>query len=229
MARMRHWVTFIIVSTAIVAPATAQAGTAAVTKPTGATRIAQFTAAPGERNKLRVRVSGSGSAVLFIDIGRLPITPGAGCTAFRGKPNEAICSLPTRFTVAQAQLGDRDDFADLDSLGRTQVNAAGGGGDDNVIVGRRATRWSIAGGNGDDRLGAKAESAFSSSLRGGAGNDRLTGSNGSDRLFGDAGNDTLKGRGARDRYSCGSGRDRAQVRASEGEVAGRACEGKNLP
>jgi len=229
MARMRHWVTFIIVSTAIVAPATAQAGTAAVTKPTGATRIAQFTAAPGERNKLRVRVSGSGSAVLFIDIGRLPITPGAGCTAFRGKPNEAICSLPARFTVAQALLGDGNDFADLESLGRTQVNAAGENGDDNILVGRRATRWSIAGGNGNDRLGAKGDSAFSSSLRGGAGNDRMTGSKGSDRLIGDAGDDTLRGLGAKDRYSCGSGRDRAQVRASEGETAGSSCESKNLP
>ncbi|HYI38481.1 MAG TPA: hypothetical protein VEX39_17880 [Thermoleophilaceae bacterium] len=226
---MRHWATFTFISIAIVAPGTAQAGTAAVTRSEGPTRIAQFTAARGEDNNLRVRVSGSGRAVLFIDLRRLPITPGAGCVPYRGRPNEAICSLTTRFTLAQALLGDRNDRADLDSLGRTQVNAAGGDGDDNVIVGRRATRWSIAGGNGDDRLGAKAESAFSSSLRGGAGNDRLTGSNGSDRLFGDAGNDTLKGRGSRDRYSCGSGRDRAQVRASEAEVAGRACEGRNLP
>jgi len=227
---MRHWATtFIFLSIAIVAPGTAHAGTAAVTKSTGPTRIAQFTAARGEVNNLRVRVSGSGRAVLFIDLRRLPITPGAGCAPYRGRPNEAICSLPTRFTLAQALLGDRNDFADLDSLGRTQVNAAGENGDDNVIVGRRATRWSVGGGNGNDRLGAKGESALASSLRGGAGNDKLTGSNGSDRLFGDSGNDTLKGRGGKDRYSCGAGRDRAQVRASEGEVAGRACEGTNLP
>jgi Ca2+-binding RTX toxin-like protein len=226
---MRHWATFTVISIAIVVPGTAQAGTAAVTRSTGVTRVAQFTAERGEVNKLRVRVSGSGTTVLFIDIGGLPIDPGSGCEPYRAKVNEAICSLPARFTVAQALLGDRNDFADLDSLGRTQVNAAGENGDDNVIVGRRATRWSIGGGNGDDRLGAKGESALGSSLRGGAGNDTLTGSNASDFLIGDAGNDTLKGRGAKDRYSCGSGRDRAQVRASEGETAGSACEGKNLP
>ena len=129
--------------------------------------MAQFTAERGEVNKMRVRVSGSGTTVLFIDLGGLPIDPGSGCEPFRGKVNEAICSLPTRFTVAQALLGDRNDFADLDSLGRTQVNAAGENGDDNMIVGRRATRWSIGGGNGDDRLTAKGDSALSSSLRGG--------------------------------------------------------------
>ena len=229
MARMRHWATFIFISIAIVAPGAAQAGTAAVTRPAGPTRIAQFTAERGEVNKLRVRVSASGRTVLFIDLGRLPITPGAGCIAYRGKPNEAICSLPARFTLAQALLGSGNDFADLDSLGSTQVNAAGEDGDDNILVGRRATRWSIAGGNGNDRLGAKGESALSGSLRGGAGNDRLTGSKGSDRLIGDAGDDALRGGAGKDRYSCGTGRDRAQVRASEGEVAGSSCEGKNLP
>jgi Ca2+-binding RTX toxin-like protein len=160
--------------------------------------------------------------------------------------SEALCSLTPGFTVAQALLGDADDYASLDSRGPTQLNATGDDGDDRISVQKLTRRSSIGGGPGDDTLTAKSQSPTSSALRGGSGNDSMKGSKGADLMIGDAGDDLLRGLGGRDRFfagddddqvfaagdpqagvekvSCGAGRDRAQLDEAE-EASATGCEG----
>jgi Ca2+-binding RTX toxin-like protein len=94
-----------------------------------------------------------------------------------------------------------------------EVNA--GGGDDTVKIGRGVPiPVTLRGGPGDDRLSGGSENdrlvggAGDDVLLGRAGDDRLYGGPGRDKLIGAAGDDVLSGGPGRDQVIPGSGKDR---------------------
>jgi hypothetical protein len=91
------------------------------------------------------------------------------------------------------------------------VTIDAGGGRDNVSIrGLPRVSYMVDGGPGNDTLAGRRDfdapgAAFT--LRGGDGNDNLTGDSGADELDGGAGNDTLRGNGGDETVLGGSGTD----------------------
>lgn len=88
-----------------------------------------------------------------------------------------------------------------ESLNRISVTVNGGSGNDNLTANSHAT---LRGGDGDDVL---TGSEANDSLFGGKGDDILVGNGGDDLLQGDDGGDTLRGGEGRNRLNGGKGRD----------------------
>lgn len=203
-------------------PASGSASTAAITATTTSdgcfecetftlAQILVYRAAPGEVNDVVVR--GDGDAIVLTDAGAT-ITPQDGCTSVT--PNQVRCTA-TAMQLATAgekpytkpdesaldlDLGDGDDrtVLDLEALGK--VDEFGGGVAD--------------GGAGNDTLTLTDRHTIATRLRGGLGNDTLTGGSrtdsldgggGDDKLNGAGGSDTLLGSAGADVYDGGAGRD----------------------
>ena len=188
-SRTRIWgVAATVAALAVVAPASALAGTARlrdVADPDlGATQVLVYQADSGERNVVSAGVA-SRSFTLSDAAG---VTPGPGCVAQGAtKVSCALASGKGAGGVALT-LGDRSDTA--------------------VSSGAEAL---VSGGRGNDRL---TGSRRPDSLLGGSGNDRLSGRGGQDELVGGSGNDRIRARDTfPDAVSCGPGRDRASLDA----------------
>jgi Ca2+-binding RTX toxin-like protein len=194
---------------ALAASAPVALGATAQTLVTAQKRWVVYTAAPGEHNRLTLKVSISNRNVLFADAGAT-ITPGPGCAAEIGGTVE--CGIVQGIGLVRVDLGDESDRADATTQtpGSAQVNIAGRSGDD-VIQAHGPTRFELSGGAGDDWLsGGQGPDV----LDGGPGHDTLIGRWGSDVLLGDSGPDLLlagPGDGA-DRLYGGSGNDHLDAR-----------------
>jgi Ca2+-binding RTX toxin-like protein len=203
-------------------PAAAQASTARIDTETVSdgcfecetltlAQILVYRAAPGEVNDVTVR--GDGKAIVLTDAGAT-ITPQDGCTLV--DPHQVRCTATaaqlastdgaTYAAPAESalnlDLGDGDDRAvlDLPQLGKVTEYGAGvadgGAGADALSVTDRMTVFThLRGGTGDDTLTGALRGDL---LDGGAGDDRLSGGGGSDRLFGSAGGDVYDGGAGRD-------------------------------
>ncbi len=153
-----------------------------------------FTAAPGERNDLRLAVRGG--RVVLEDRGA-PLVAGRGCA--RLDERHVGCRIvPHRDAYAEfnvligATLGDEPDRARIEAVRipgapNGVVQVAGGAGDDRLSagsgeMGTRVGRAKLDGGDGNDLLRG---SRFADTLVGGAGADVLTGHGGDDVLTGD--------------------------------------------
>jgi hypothetical protein len=144
-----------------------------------------------------------------------------GCSLGEEKAGRrpAICTAPRGFPIRIA-LGGGDDRLRMDGdVGRSEVPPGqpataidmGSGDDEVTFVGTGgplpdgSPPVSAVGGTGNDKLTSIGGPAV---LRGGPGEDRLTGSDGgADRIFGDAGVDVLRGRGGDDLLDGGLGPD----------------------
>ena len=171
------------------APA-AEGATVAVVDP----ELAQveFTAVPGETNRLTVTAAEGPARLIFRDSGAA-ITPGTGC-AGGGEPGVAVeCAMPGAQVVAGATLfvalDDGDDSVDASLLPRPFASGSlapefrGGAGSDTIL-----------GGEGVDKIVP------------GAGDDRAFGARGDDYLVADPtpdGTDLIKGGEGRDFASYG--------------------------
>jgi hypothetical protein len=150
-----------------------------------------FTAAPGERNEVRMAPHPEG--VRIVDAGA-SITTGPFCRAVT--PSEARCGPPApEGLVATVFTGDGPDsaFADIGTV------FLGPGRDHGYAEGA-----SIDGGPGDDRL---ISATAANSLAGGSGGDYLSGIGGDETFAGGPGSDRIVARGGADRIEAGSGPD----------------------
>ena len=150
----------------------------------------RYIAAPGERNSIML----TGYSVAD----GAPITAGPGCQAGASSyQNSASCwGTVDRIYV---ELGDGDDFAQLDGIARIPIELHGGPGGDAVNGGGErdllyggAGSDQLDGGDGDDLLDG---GPGSNNLRAGAGDDHAVGGDGNDNIWGGAGSDVLEGRG----------------------------------
>ncbi len=187
-----------------------------------------FTAAPGESNNVSFSFEVAGASTTrsrLIVSDQNPIEAGAGCE--RIVETTVAC---TAETVGSFELGD---FADRIAAPGGVNGVSGGAGDDILSVsggpadGGEGDDVVIAdngrGGPGDDFLSVVSGDAGAGNdilrclrdglchLRGGPGNDRLTGGNAGnspDQLAGGSGSDFLDGRDGRDTLAGGRGDDR---------------------
>ena len=147
-----------------------------------------YTAAAGEINALNLTSLGRTLVVTDPNASITVATPQAPCT--QESPGEVVCPLPDEPALGVlalvVELGDQDDGATADL--RT---------DDAFL--------DLSGGPGDDRLASTG--TLSSTVRGGVGNDSLTGGDGFQSLLGDAGIDQLDGGPGGDSLYGGSGTD----------------------
>jgi hypothetical protein len=164
-----------------------------------------FSASPGVRNRVRVRVSG-GSYVL-VDAGEvLRDADGPGGCEVHGR--QATCPA-AGVTDLRIATGDQRDSVRLSVAIPADVDA--GEGDDTVDGGRGDDH--LSGGPGRDSL---AGDGGNDTLHGGPGNDRLRGESGEDRYFGDEDDDTIRSRdGIAETVSCGPGKDSALADATD--------------
>jgi Ca2+-binding RTX toxin-like protein len=143
----------------------------------GTTRVL-YRAAPGEANA--PQLTSSPFAQSFVDFGA-PLVAGAGCV-----PGPPVQCGP--FPI-QADLGDRDDVASINSfIGNSIVDA--GSGDDDVLAGGN-TDTTAYGGSGDDTIRVTTDGQ--ANAFGGSGDDRIGGgfSQVIDVFAGEGGDDLL--------------------------------------
>ena len=166
---------------------------------------------------------GTGFDVLNIDpIGQMRSTGNVDDIFFRGSSSQLAnvswinverVTLTARFAGDNAIVtGASEDWFNVNGtigsgfIVRLQTN----GGDDRLILTGIQIGSDIDTGSGDDIVDISGATPSSNPLfivRGGEGNDSLTGSSATDQLFGDAGNDTLDGRGGTDELRGSTGDD----------------------
>jgi hypothetical protein len=176
-----------------------------------------YTAAPGERNSVRVNDGGNDRPDMFAVLDYAPITsyPVDRCEELA---EGYVRCLAAGTAMFRAVLADGDDAFGLDSLAPAlPVDVDGGDGADHLVgartVGAAAPPATLRGGAGDDQLD------------GGAGNDTLDGGPGRDKVFGTKGADALDGGADNDEVDGGAGDD--QVLGGDGDdlVTGDHYEG----
>ena len=175
-------------------PSTAEAGTVAV----GASGPPTYRAAAGETNSLTLTLRPASAAAgldLTVNDSTAPIVAGPGCQQLSG--DSVVCAQVGN--SVNVNLGDGDDFAQLD--------LAGG-----------QSSGTVTGGDGDDRLTVSGGGLV---LNGGRGDDVVTGGIYKDSLNGGGGRDELHGGGGRD-YVTDGDRDGA-VDADVLDGGGRGC------
>lgn len=153
----------------------------------------RFIAAPGEHN--HVVIDGqrprNGAGLWTIHDEGAVIAAGASCTTI--DEHTATCrktGADRSLEYARLELGDMNDTLRMPGLRPFQTVADGGVGDDDLQSG--PAQFETQGAH----------------LRGGTGNDRLTGLDGWDVLDGDSGDDEIVGGKGEDRLDGGGGRDR---------------------
>ena len=199
-------------------PSAAGAATVSFDSPSDLVRPTfDFSAAPGEANRVRVRLTGSDYGIR--DSGA-PVTiapsmqPGEPPSC-RRSGTEVLCEgARADQNPGVIRLGDRHDRATVGVI--SGLSVFGGDGNDVIVVPRGAAEAfpdagdphggnGLLGGRGDDRLYG---SARNDSLVGGEGNDILDGGGGRNDFAGGAGRDTIYARnGRRETVRCGAGRD----------------------
>ena len=196
---------------ALLAPAGAYAGSAAVVNatpdiPGDPFYVGEFDAYRGEANDVTVEQAQDGS-VVFTDRAAT-IDAGDGCQP-TDDPHRVTCDVPP--LVADDPLEARD----------VEINA--GDGDDSVRLGTGIEGYPIDGGGGDDHItgGPEGDLVFGGPgndlLAGGLGWDVLAAGEGADILNGGSGSDVLDGGTGGDRLEGGSGAD--EIDGAEGSDA----------
>lgn len=141
-----------------------------------------YQAPAGEDNTLDVSPAAGGQGVVFTDA-TAPVTAGAGCTSLNA--HAASCMSSSGAAVSVITVGDLDD-----SVAVTDVLVGG-----------------VSGGAGNDTLTSFTTFGFTSGVwRGDGGNDTITASEGG-RLRGGTGDDTLTGGSLRNELEDGPGDD----------------------
>lgn len=200
------------------------------------TSVVNFRAAPRERNRLAISVSGR-TATLVDPAG---IEPGQGCARpntsdrtlvtceFRAGPPSRRFQQDGFYNFAAIDLGDGDDSARIPLLGDEPFDVAAGtppvvavdGGPGNDDIASAATSI-LRGGSGNDGLAATVRRAV---MVGGPGADHLTGGPADDFFDGGRradGPDRMVGAGGTDLASYAERR-----RAVRGDMAGDADDGQ---
>ena len=202
--RLRRWAPAVAVAMVVGVPAPAHASEILVEAIASATTEGEyvvFQAAPGERNRVSVRYSGTPTVSVRVQ-DSAGVQAGPGCTA--QSPTVAVCPVRRTEFADQYELGDEDDTLTLD-------------GNPRGVEGP-----SILDGSGNDVVRG---SSAGDSIYDGAGRDRHSGRGGDDTLFSGSGADVLSGGSGRDRVSydapLGAPR-RGGVRA---DLDGRADDG----
>lgn len=186
----------------LVASAVAPRAAAGATLAVQSGFLAQYTAAAGEANNLRVESACSAfgcqqGRINFFD--SAPIFVGTGCT--RGTAG-AQCTA----TRARVASGDLNDIVNA-STSPNFIIVSGGPGDDQITGSAR----------GEDSLGTSLSDSLSGedgadTLDGGPRSDRIVGGPGIDRIIGRTGEDTILARdGVADQISCGENLDQAEL------------------
>lgn len=178
--------------------------------------VLRFTAAPGERNRLVVKLTPRSDEILFRDTGAR-LKPGRGCRA--RTRSTVVCREGSDLQFIRIALGGRGDRLTVSSRVRGVVVVADGGpGPDRLAGGGGSNQ--LDGGSGSDRVTGGRRSDL---LEGGPGADRVFGRSGDDEIHGGTGADRLYGgsgadvlvatdsaaAGTRDRLDGGTGTDRA--------------------
>ncbi len=170
------------------------------------------TAAPDEANNLaitRVEPAGSAPGYILVTDTSAPVTAEGGCE--QSAPNAARCkeptlgaSIDTLVANFRIQLGNSDDSVAFSYRGLefVFVDVDAGDGDDAVDV-PYAEYVNLRGGPGNDRLSGsdRTRSRFSGQgahLRGDDGADVLRGGSGNEKLDGGPGDDSLTALGGKD-------------------------------
>jgi Ca2+-binding RTX toxin-like protein len=176
-----------------------------------------YTAAPGERNSLRVNDGGNDRPDMFAVLDYAPITsyPTDRCEELA---EGYVRCLTAGTAMFRAVLADGDDGFGLDTYAPAlAIDVDGGDGADHLVgaqtLGVAVPPATLRGGPGDDQLD------------GGAGNDTLDGGPGRDKVFGTKGADALDGGADNDEVDGGAGDD--QVLGGDGDdlVTGDHYEG----
>lgn len=186
----------------LVASAVAPRAAAGATLAVQSGFLAQYTAATGEANNLRVESACSAfgcqqGRINFFD--SAPIFIGTGCTRGTGG---AQCAA----TRARVASGDLNDVVNA-STSPNFIIVSGGPGDDQITGSAR----------GEDSLGTTLGDSLSGedgadTLDGGPRSDRIVGGPGIDRIIGRTGEDTILARdGVADQISCGENLDQAEL------------------
>jgi hypothetical protein len=193
--------TGVLLSLVVAAPAGA-ATVSATTGGSGAFGIPSgsviFDAAPGEANRVTMRLIAGTRGVVEVREEGAALTTGARCTLV--SPGVAHCDTAADFTDAMVNLGDGDDTITIEDPLFGNVDA--GSGDDTV------TGACIAvGGDGADHLSgcANTATAFSHRYLGGRGDDTIEGGPAPDTIDGGGGRDTLRGGDGDDNIHDGDG------------------------
>ena len=215
----------LVILLALASPSIAAAGTATLlTEPTP---TLAYTAAPGERNAIAVRVEAViGSTSVVLGDSGAPVIAGSGCATI--DPNTVRCSVGLGLPAIAIDAGDGDD-----TLAATEANinmtAFGGEGAD-----RLTGAGTLSGGPGNDVLTGVDFSPCSKgdycgeTLIGGPGDDVLHGGGGNDALIGDAGNDLLDGGPGGDTASYAATTSAVQVDLAAGTADGAGGERDRL-
>ena len=178
-----------------------------------------YSAGAGETNNVTVAPSG---ADLDVSDTGAALTPGAGCSP--SGPNAVSCTDAA--TTIAVSLADGTDKADLSAVNDRNSTLHGGEGDD-VLIGGGANDQLLGDGGRDtadyshattgitvtvnqvdaDGPGGEFDNVECENVRGGSGNDRLSGDAGANVLEGGPGQDELDGRGGPDDLSGGADAD----------------------
>jgi Ca2+-binding RTX toxin-like protein len=151
-----------------------------------------------EANAITVAHS-SGTDSYTITDAAATLTPSGTCTPV--DTHHATCPGIGIKTISVA-TGEREDTIALDAatIPATITESLDGGGANDTVTGAN-TPGTLRGGSGNDRVTGRG------TLEGGSGNDELTGSPQTDRLRGSSGRDTLDGGFGADDIGGGSGTD----------------------
>lgn len=170
----RQLIGLALACTLLAAPAPASAATAGVQG-----GVLVYAAAPGETNAVTFEPALFGIGVASIQ-DSAPLIPGPGCESISA--TKVDCQL-AGVATAQFSLGD---------------------GADNFSISTLAMPIVVAGGPGNDTLGAASAPA---ALSGEGGDDTLVGGDGDDRLLGGDGADSIQGQPGADQIDGGAGND----------------------
>jgi hypothetical protein len=211
--------TVLAIATGIVAlalPAVGQAATATLhdygPNPHGVGGFsADYTAAPGEANRLSVEHGPTGG-VLFHDSGAT-ITAGAGCSA--RDAHTVTCTPPMGQALGSVtvDLGDGDDQAGV----AVPATVDGGPGNDVIAAAPTIATYNPA---GPFILAPDVGPPFAANFKGGPGNDTLIGGSGGAYLDGQDGNDALIGGPDADTLIGGAGQDTLSGGAGGDDLTG---------
>jgi RTX calcium-binding nonapeptide repeat (4 copies) len=231
-----------VVALALALPGVANAATVSITTAFQRADLT-YTAAPGEQNRVAINPiepAGFGGWLVRETGPGVTLTPGAGCSSV--DPETVKC--PTAQTEAvlyvSVTLNDLRDIASLASacgyvadeldFPCGSVNGDAGAGDDEIVANDAVVfpnDTTVTRGAGSDLLIAGEMGGV---LKGGPGNDNLSGAgghdlliagDGSDFVFAGAGNDVIRGGPGNDKIYAGWGADRVEARAGNDTICAR--------
>ena len=200
-----------ILALALIAPATAAAGTVSRSG-----SVLMYTGAAGEANGVIVEAA-SPTVVLITDGGAgVEIDGGSNCFPidFSNPRAGAQCPVDANTSIA-TDLGDGNDrYLGEEGLFLPELVAGGAGND---VIDTADGPDGIDGGSGDDELSA---GPGNDTILGVAGDDLLRGGGGDDRLDGGRGTDRMDGRtgGGTDTIDCTGGGDDAVIRGMSDQL-----------